>query len=194
MLSVALASTIPSLVLSFLTAPYVRQIHLQIPPSATHSLAALRGFARTIPAATKITFQTLRIIPFAKETSCYLFELRALPQRRFRFANLEIPKTAAWRKRQSEKSLWWRFKDFVGEPRFKFFVKEGKAYTVRSGVPGVWEEVAKKIQEQTVKEGMKGLKKESAVVLTKRVKPSKVIMNEEKPKALRRQTSRPPLK
>lgn len=179
--------------LSFFTAPYVRQVHLQIPPSATHSLVALRAFARAIPPATKITFQTLRFVPFAKETSCYVSELRALPQRKFRFANIEIPKAAAWRKRQSEKNMWWKIKEFISEPRFKFFVKEGKLYTMRSGVPGVWEEVAKKIQQQTVPEGMTGSKK-ATVQPARSIKPIKLIEDVEKPKSIRRQTYRSPLK
>jgi hypothetical protein len=45
--------------------------------------------------------------------------------------------------------LWDSFKSILNEPRNKFYVKEGLAYTHRTGVAGVWENVAKAIQEQT---------------------------------------------
>jgi hypothetical protein len=45
-----------------------------------------------------------------------------------------------------------RMMEVVSEPRFKFYVKEGRLYTMKTGVPGVWEEVARRIREQTVEE------------------------------------------
>lgn len=40
----------------------------------------------------------------------------------------------------------------INEPRFKFYVKEGRLYTMKTKVPGVWEEVAERIRDQTVAE------------------------------------------
>jgi hypothetical protein len=48
-----------------------------------------------------------------------------------------------------------RVVEVVSEPRFKFYVKEGRLYTMKTGVPGVWEEVARRIQEQTAEEEKK---------------------------------------
>jgi len=101
-------------------------------------------------ANTKLEFTTLRIFPFRKQTSVFLHELRALPPKRMRFANIELPKSDNWVQRQRQKGLFKRFYEAISEPRFKFYVKEGRSYTIKTGVPGVWEAVAKRIQEQTL--------------------------------------------
>jgi hypothetical protein len=106
----------------------------------------------TATANTKLEFVTLRIFPFRKNTSVFLHELRALPARKMRLANIELPKNDAWAGRQREKGMFKRIYEVVSEPRYKFYVKEGRTYTMKTGVPGVWEEVAKRIQEQTVAE------------------------------------------
>jgi len=154
--TVGILGTIPTLTLAYLTAPFTHQIFLQIPPSARSSLPSLIRFARTLrthphlTANTKLEFVTLRIFPFRKHTTAFLHELRALPPSRFRLANIELPKGSEWRARQREKGWAKRFMEVVREPRFKFYVKEGRAYTMKTGVPGVWEEVAQRIKEQSV--------------------------------------------
>jgi len=75
-----------------------------------------------------------------------------LPPKKLRLANIELPKSEAWVKRQREKGIFKRVLEVMSEPRFKFYVKEGRLYTMKTGVPGVWEEVAMRIQEQTVEE------------------------------------------
>lgn len=40
--------------------------------------------------------------------------------------------------------------EVMNEPRFKFYVKEGKVYTIKTGVPGVWENIVRQIKSQTV--------------------------------------------
>jgi hypothetical protein len=57
-----------------------------------------------------------------------------------------------WVQRQREKGVFRRMMEVINEPRFKFYVKEGRLYTMKTGVPGVWEEVARRIQEQTADE------------------------------------------
>jgi hypothetical protein len=52
------------------------------------------------------------------------------------------------------KRIWW----VMQEPRYKFYVKEGRAYTVPTGVPGVWDDVAKAIMRQTVESAEKAEK------------------------------------
>ncbi|OWY45814.1 hypothetical protein AA0117_g10178 [Alternaria alternata] len=157
-ITVGVLGTIPTLTLAYLTAPFVHQVFLQIPEHARRSRSDLIRFAtslRTNPnqtANTKLEFVTLRIFPFRKHTTAFLHELRALPPKRFRLANIELPKSDAWAQRQREKGIVKRMGEVVREPRFKFYVKEGRLYTMKTGVPGVWEEVAKRIQEQTVEE------------------------------------------
>jgi hypothetical protein len=62
--------------------------------------------------------------------------------------------------RQREKGVFKRMMEVINEPRFKFYVKEGRLYTMKTGVPGVWEEVARRIQEQTADESER-MKRES---------------------------------
>lgn len=192
--------------MAYVTAPFVHQVFLQIPEHARRSRHNLLPFARSLnnpatsdaTANTKLEFVTLRIFPFRKNTTAFLHELRALPGKRFRLANLEIPKTEEWARRQREKGIWKRMLEVVAEPRYKFFVKEGKMFTQKTGVPGVWEEVAMRIKGQTnraVKEerkamtGPRGAVRRPAVngpVVLKR--PVKVV----EAAKVRRQTARSP--
>lgn len=146
--------------MGYVTAPFVHQVFLQIPEHARRSRQNLMNFARSInnpanaatTANAKLEFVTLRIFPFRKNTTAFLHELRALPPMKFRLANIEIPKTDEWAKRQREKGIWKRMLEVVAEPRHKFFVKEGKMFTAKTGVPGVWEEVTMRIKGQTTRE------------------------------------------
>ncbi|KAI4606582.1 hypothetical protein J4E80_010118 [Alternaria sp. BMP 0032] len=160
-ITVGILGTIPTLTLAYLTAPFVHQVFLQIPTTANYarrSRPELLRFARSLrqntaaTANTKLEFVTLRIFPFRKHTTAFLHELRALPPKKLRLANIELPKSEAWVKRQREKGIFKRMLEVMSEPRFKFYVKEGRLYTMKTGVPGVWEEVAMRIQEQTVEE------------------------------------------
>ncbi|KAL5378247.1 hypothetical protein PMIN06_010888 [Paraphaeosphaeria minitans] len=185
-------ATIPSIILSFITAPFVTSVKLwPIPPHARHSLTALRSFAANLPATTKLTFQTLRIFPMPKHTTIYAHELRALPPRKFRFANIELPKSVAWTQRQRAKSLLKRAWEFVEERRFRFYVKEGVAYTMKTGVPGVWEEVARGIRARTE---TKGEKKGAGRDGTRRIASNKSVPAKKDVRVqvpeVRRQTSR----
>ena len=152
---VGVLGTIPTLTLAYVTAPFVHQVFLQIPEYARRSRQDLMHFTRTLKANpkgtanTKLEFVTLRIFPFRKHTTAFLHELRALPPMKMRLANIELPKTEEWAKRQREKGIFRRMAEVVKEPRFKFYVKEGRLYTMKTGVPGVWEEVAQRIQDQT---------------------------------------------
>ena len=128
-------------------------------------------------ATTKLAIVTLRIFPFRKNTSAFLHELRSLPDKKLRLANIELPKNDAWAKRQREKGVFRRMLEVINEPRFKFYVKEGRLYTMKTGVPGVWEEVANRIRDQTVAEEEEaeraklGGGKKRGVVVRRPVKP-----------------------
>ncbi|KAF2132003.1 hypothetical protein P153DRAFT_364461 [Dothidotthia symphoricarpi CBS 119687] len=194
---VGVLGTIPTLTMAYVTAPFAHQVFLQIPENARRSRRNLMNFARTLTADTKGTantkleFVTLRIFPFRKRTTAFLHELRALPPMKFRLANIELPKSEEWVKRQREKGIFQRMYEVVNEPRFKFYVKEGRMYTMKTGVPGVWEEVANRIKEQTVAE-RSSMEKEKGVakrpVLARiPVKPVKELERER----IKRQTARP---
>jgi hypothetical protein len=155
---VGILGAIPTMTLAYVTAPFTHQVFLQIPEYARRSRHDLMHFAKTLTqkpidtANTRLEFVTLRIFPFRKTTGAFLHELRALPPKKMRLANIELPKSDAWAKRQREKGIFKRIYEVISEPRFKFYVKEGRTYTMKTGVPGVWEEVAKRIQEQTADE------------------------------------------
>lgn len=152
---VGVLGTIPTLTLAYVTAPFVHQVFLQIPDYARRSRKDLMHFARSLnanpkgTANTKLEFVTLRVFPFRKHTTAFLHELRALPPMKMRLANIELPKSDECAKRQRAKGIFKRIFDIVNEPRFKFYVKEGRVYTMKTRVPGVWEEVAQRIAEQT---------------------------------------------
>lgn len=189
--------TIPTLTLAYVTAPFVHQVYLQIPEYARRSRKDLLHFAHTLrvnqkgTANTKLEFVTLRIFPFRKHTTTFLHELRALPPMKLRLANIELPKTEAWITRQREKGIFKRMYEVVNEPRFKFYVKEGRYFTMKTGVPGVWEEVVGRIQEQTVAEKEEAEKLKNGakrpVVLRRPVRALRPVVKD----TVKRQTSRP---
>lgn len=195
---VGVLGTIPTLTLAYVTAPFVHQVFLQIPEYARRSRKDLLHFSRTLranpkgTANTKLEFVTLRIFPFRKYTSAFLHELRALPPMKMRLANIELPKTDGWAKRQREKGIFKRMVEVINEPRFKFYVKEGRLYTMKTGVPGIWEEVAKRIQDQTIaeKSELETPKADAkSVLVRKHVRPVKLEQGMEKER-IKRQTSR----
>jgi hypothetical protein len=157
-------------------------------------------FAHTLttdPKATanlKLEFVTLRIFPFRKNTSAFLHELRSLPDKKLRLANIELPKSEAWAKRQRGKGVFQRMIEVVSEPRFKFYVKEGRLYTMKTGVPGVWEEVASRIRDQTVaekeeaEEAKQGGGKKRGIVVRRPVRPVRPVVRVAE--GARRQTQR----
>jgi hypothetical protein len=155
---VGVLGTIPTLTLAYVTAPFTHQVFLQIPEYARRSRQDLMHFANSLTskpvatANTKLEFVTLRIFPFRKHTSAFVHELRALPARKMRLANIELPKNDEWARRQRGKGIFKRMYEVISEPRYKFYVKEGRTYTMKTGVPGVWEQVASRIKEQTAAE------------------------------------------
>jgi hypothetical protein len=110
---------------------------------------------------------------------------------KLRLANIELPKTEEWVRRQREKGIYRRILEVLNEPRFKFYVKEGRLYTMKTGVPGVWEEVASRIKKQTIAEKEEAEKSKTSakrpVVVRRPVKP---VIQAAKERT-KRQTTRP---
>lgn len=106
-----------------------------------------------------------------------------------RLANLQIAMSKESRERWEKRSWSRSVLGVLNEPRWKFWVKEGRAYTMKTAAPGVWEQVAKRIQEQTFaeekgKEVTQGVKNGESVVR----KP--VVVNRIAKQGVKRQTAR----
>ncbi|KAF2279388.1 uncharacterized protein EI97DRAFT_430466 [Westerdykella ornata] len=149
---VFILGSIPPLILGYLTAPFVKTVAIRLPPHARRSHAALHQFTSNTPPETLLEFTTLRIFPIQRKTTCFLFEMRALPHQWWRFANLERKITERLVTRRQKMSRWRRFLEVVNEPRFKFHVKEGRQFEAKTpaGV-GVWRNIARQIRLQTEK-------------------------------------------
>jgi hypothetical protein len=104
-----------------------------------------------------------------------------------RLANIELPKNDEWAKRQRGKGIFKRMYEVISEPRYKFYVKEGRTYTMKSGVPGVWEQVANRIQEQTAAESATSDQVKSSNRKTVVRRPTQPIISQER---VKRQTAR----
>lgn len=178
---VGILGGIPLVLMSYLTAPFVKRISLSIPPYAQLTRANLQRFAATMGPTTCLEFTTLRAYPIQRTSTLLLQELRALPTQRTRFANIERVKTEATVKRWKEMSWYRKMLEIANEPRWKFYVKEGRSYTIPTGVPGVWEEVAKTIQRQT-----ENLARANGEAVEKAEK----LIQEPRRKVVKRQTAR----
>ena len=195
---VCLIGAFPTMVLALITSPFVHKVFLQIPEYARRSRKDLMHFVRTLQldpkgtANTKLEFETLRIFPFRKTTATFLHELRALPSGKLLFANFELVKSKEWAEQRREKGIFKRILEVLNEPRFKFYVKEGRFYTMKTKVPGVWEQVSQRIREQTAFErDERNVAKHNsrrAPVLRRPVRPA---MANDAQVVLKRQTSRP---
>ncbi|KAF2264464.1 hypothetical protein CC78DRAFT_235477 [Lojkania enalia] len=157
-------SAMPIVTLSYVTTPFVKTVFINLPSTARLSRDSLARFSKRLPPDTLLEFTTLRAFPFQRNTAVMLSELQALKPQWWRFANIERVKTKEFERLQRQKSLWRRLLQIVNEPRFKFYVKEGRNYTIRTGVPGVWENVARAIQKQTVLDGGKEAKEMARLV------------------------------
>lgn len=87
---VGLLATLPTILMSYATAPFVKQVALQIPMWATTSREQLLRFVTHMPPETKLEFTTLRAFPLERKTAVYFHELRACEKKWGRFANVRI--------------------------------------------------------------------------------------------------------
>ncbi|KAF2655472.1 hypothetical protein K491DRAFT_429193 [Lophiostoma macrostomum CBS 122681] len=178
---------VPFCLLSYLTAPFVKHVHIRLPVRATRSLARLQQFAMNPPPDTRLEFTTLRAVGFKRHTAVLLHELRALPASRWGFANIERIKSDYLLKDEKSKGIFRKILTVLNEPRFKFYVKEGRIYTIKTKVPGVWESIAAHIRRQTDEIARKA-KGPGRKILQARKPTAKIEKVEVKP--LKRQTSR----
>ncbi|KAF2727392.1 hypothetical protein EJ04DRAFT_517280 [Polyplosphaeria fusca] len=168
-IAVVIAGILPTITLSYLTAPFVSSIAIRVPTIARGSRDALLRWSSRVPPDTRLELVTLRTWPVRRTSAVFLHELRALDTQRWRYANIG---REASNVSEDKKSIWRSFLGIINEPRFKFYVKPGLAYTHRTGVGGVWENVAKIIQEQTWNKdpgGKTGIRRTPARLVTPRV-------------------------
>ncbi|KAF2704945.1 hypothetical protein K504DRAFT_471887 [Pleomassaria siparia CBS 279.74] len=154
-----LVAAVPMLAMSYLTAPFVKRVAIEIPDPARRSLHALLAFSRNVPPATRLEFTTLRAFPWERTTGVTMSDLRAIPAQKGRFANIELVKTKQYLEHRKKKGILMKVWEVLAEPRWKFYVKEGRSYTIKTRVPGVWENIAVAIKQQTLKEAEKELER-----------------------------------
>jgi hypothetical protein len=133
--------------LSYATAPFVNSVMLRLPPTARRTREAMLRYVQTLPKDAELEFITARASGFKKTTVVRLSEMHVLPPRRFGFANF-IRVLPAWQKKlDAQKSVFQKVVDVLSETRNKFYVKDDRAASKRSRAPGVWELVAKQIEQ-----------------------------------------------
>lgn len=138
---------IPMIVVGVATAPFVNSVSLYIPEFARRSRDVLIRYSTNLPKDAQLEFVTARLLGLPKTTGVRLSEMRALPSRWGRLANLERIRSPSLQREHAQRSAWKKALGFLAEPRFKFYVTEDVASTRRSRAPGVWENVLKEIRK-----------------------------------------------
>ena len=141
---------LPMLTLSYCTAPFVNTVIIHIPEYARRSRELLDRFSQFPPASTPVEIITIRSLPWPKTTDLVLGELRPLSPRWARFANFHRVLSSAARARLAQRSVWQKLFALMAEQRTKFYIKPGRFYTSHTPGPGVWENLAQAIQNQTL--------------------------------------------
>lgn len=140
---------IPMIVVGLATAPFVNSVNLYIPEFARRSRDVLIRYSQNLPKDAQLEFVTARLFGLPKTTGVRVSEIRALPSRWGRLANLERIRTPRLQKELAQRSAWKKALGFLAEPRFKFYVTDDVASMRRSRAPGVWENVLKEIRKSS---------------------------------------------
>lgn len=140
-------SSVPMVVFQLMTGPFVNSVHVQLPDAARRSQQALQAFAARPPAETRLSFTTLRFFPLPKRRAVRLGDLRVLPPKMGRIANLEYLPPGLRRRcdERGRKAGWW---EGLIAGRRRFHVRPGERFTASTQGPGVWKELLKVIEEQ----------------------------------------------
>lgn len=124
------------LIVGTMTSPFVAFVHLRLPPAARGTSKALQQFCENLPRDAQLDFTTSRLSGFSRTTGARVWELRPLPKRLLRLANIERVSDAH--------SPWWiRWAQWAA-PRNRFYVG-GTAGTKRSRAPGIWDQIVKQM-------------------------------------------------
>lgn len=127
------------------TAPYANSVYIRLPPFARRSKEALWKFSRQLPPDTPVDITMMRLSGLPKSTTAKLSQLRILPPRFGRLANLERVRGGELPQRP-----WWaRWINWVATSKDMYYVGDRKSGMKRSMAPGVWENVWKEIQKRS---------------------------------------------
>lgn len=128
-------SAVPMAVTVALTAPFVASVSVLLPSSARGSRAALMKFADKPARDTVLELTTMRFMPFPKRTAVRLDELRRIPEKGLRMANLVhiVPRQ---NDRTTQKS---------SAAKAEYYVRPGDRYTAATRAPGIWPVLLKNI-------------------------------------------------
>lgn len=140
---------IPMIVVGLATAPFVNSVNLYIPEFARRSRDVLIRYSQNLPKDAQLEFVTARLFGLPKTTGVRLSEMRALPSRWGRLANLERIRTPSLQRELAQRLAWKKALGFLAESRFKFYVTDDVASMRRSRAPGVWENVLKEIRKNS---------------------------------------------
>ncbi|KAF2743639.1 hypothetical protein M011DRAFT_450800 [Sporormia fimetaria CBS 119925] len=187
--TVTLLGTIPTLLLSYLTAPYVARISIHLPASARVSKSTLQSFISRPPSTTTLEIATLRVFPFARTSFVQLKDLRSLPYQPSQLANFVRVEQEVMQK--AKMGVWKKMWEVLKEPRWKFYVPDGKKYVPR-GTEGVWEGLARYVRGVSEREAKEAVEKVGVKVgVKKKVGLSEGEMKERVARErVRRQTAR----
>jgi len=135
--------TVPMLIVSIMTSPFVASVHMRVPAAARINRAVLLRYCENLPQSTPLDFTTVRLIGLPKCTSTTLGQLRALRPRFGRLANIQLVNDDLLARR----TLWAWLTTWMREPRNKLYVG-GAEGMKRSRAPGVWKLVWEQIQKK----------------------------------------------
>ncbi|KAF2148779.1 hypothetical protein K461DRAFT_271393 [Myriangium duriaei CBS 260.36] len=141
-------SSVPMILLQLMTGPFVNSINVKLPDAARRSPQGMKEFCRRPPPDTRLSFTTLRFIPLPKRRAVRLEDLRVLPQRVGRIANLEyLPPKLRQRCEERGREPSW-LEGFIGGRR-RFHVRPGERYTTSTRGPGIWSDLLEVIKRQS---------------------------------------------
>lgn len=142
-------SSIPMILLQLMTGPFVNSIDVQLPAEARKTQKSMQTFCTRPPPDTRLSFTTLRFFPLPKRRAVRLEDLRVLPRRTGRVANLEYlpPKLRQKCEQQGREAGW--FEGLVAGRR-RFHVRPGQRYTSTTRGPGIWADLLRAIELQSV--------------------------------------------
>ncbi|QIW97610.1 hypothetical protein AMS68_003128 [Peltaster fructicola] len=87
---IVLASAVPMAFSAVLAAPFVSTVRVRVPKEARKSVDSVVRYVRRLPPDTKVTFQTMRWLPWPVKSVVRFDELRRIDARKSHSANLAI--------------------------------------------------------------------------------------------------------
>jgi hypothetical protein len=147
--AVIIGSGIPLVLFALMSAPFVSTIRVLLPKTARSDHAALMRFAENVPEDTRVSFQTMRWLPWPTHKEVFFADLRRLPGKSLS-ANLEHVPLGHGKKAQGASNI------FGGRLAVRMYGKYWVDMTSRnkSQAPGVWE----KMWDQITIKGQEALK------------------------------------